>query len=126
MVCNTPPSEYGRYAPHTIILKTRSDVKVKVTVTWKWNPTLRHPKIYSYTKFGIPTGTSKNIGDMHQTRSGMDGMWLLYASQNSFGGAQKRQMNGQWDYYISPKIPWGNKNPAKACFSHDVAYMIYI
>ena len=79
-----------RYAPDTIILKTRSEVKVKVTVTRKWYATLRHPKMHPRTKFGIPT--SKNIGDMHRTRSGTDTrtdgrtVRLLYASQSSFGG----------------------------------------
>ena len=67
----------------TIILKTRSEVKV--TVTPKWYPTLRHPKMYPHNKFGIPT--SKNIGDMDRTQK-RDGrtVRLLYASQNSFGG----------------------------------------
>ena len=46
-----------------IILKTGSEVKV--TVTQKWYATLRHPKMYPHTKFGIPT--SKNIGDMDRT-----------------------------------------------------------
>ena len=41
-----------------IILKTRSEVQV--TVTRKWYATLRNPKMYPHTKFGIPT--SKNIG----------------------------------------------------------------
>ena len=54
-------------APDTIILKTMSEVKVKVTVTRKWFVTLRHPRMHLHTKFGIPT--SKNIGDMHQTQS---------------------------------------------------------
>ena len=53
-----------RHAPDMIILKTRSEVKVKVT--WKWYVTLCHPKMHSHTKFGIPT--PKNIGDMHQTQ----------------------------------------------------------
>ena len=68
-----------------IILKTRSEVKIKVTVTRKWYATLRHPKMYPLTKFGIPT--SKNIGDMDRTRK-RDGrtVRLLYASQSSFGG----------------------------------------
>ena len=48
----------------TIILKTRSDVKV--TVTQKWHVTSRHPKMHLHTKFGIPI--SKNIGEMHQTQ----------------------------------------------------------
>ena len=88
----------------TMILKTRSEVKVKVTVTQKWYATLRHPKMHPHTKFGIPT--SKNIGDMDQTRK-RDGPtdtqtdtrmdwrtdgWtvrLLHASQSSFGGIKK-------------------------------------
>ena len=53
-----------RYAPDMIILKTRSEVKV--TVTWKWNATLHHPKMHPHTKFGIPT--SKNIRDMLRTQ----------------------------------------------------------
>ena len=76
-----------------IILKTRSEVKVKVTVTQKWYATLRHPKMYPHTKFGIPT--PKNIGDMDRTRK-RDG-WtdgrtvrLLYASQSSFGGIKRK------------------------------------
>ena len=48
-----------------ITIKTKSEVKVKVTVTGKWYATLRHPKMHPHTKFGIPT--SKNIGDMHWT-----------------------------------------------------------
>ena len=47
--------EYKRCAPDTIILKARSEVKVKVTVTRKWYVTLRHPRIHLLTKFGIPT-----------------------------------------------------------------------
>ena len=116
MVRNTPPSqdasthkiwnsylkEYRRYAPDTkrdgrtdrrmgivISIKTKSEVKVKVTVTRKWYVTLCPPKMHPHTKFGIPT--SKNIGDMHWTRSGTDGrtVRLLYASQSSFGGIKK-------------------------------------
>ena len=56
-----------------IILKTRSEVKVKVTVTrkWymtlrKWYMTLRYPKMHPHTKFGIPN--SKNIRDMLWTQ----------------------------------------------------------
>ena len=48
----------------TIILKTRSEVKV--TVTPKWYMTVRHPKIHPHTKFGIPN--SKNIRDMLRTQ----------------------------------------------------------
>ena len=55
-------------------------------MTRKWYETLCLPKMHPHTKYGIPT--SKNIGDMHRTRSGTD--WrtvqLLYASQSSFGG----------------------------------------
>ena len=70
MVCDTPPfqdaytdqswnsylKEYNRYVPDTIILKTRSEVKV--TVTQKWYVTLNHPKMQLYSEFGIPI--SKN------------------------------------------------------------------
>ena len=84
MVCDTRPSqdaaiyqiwnsylkEYSRYAPDSMpILDTRSEVKV--TVTKEGSITLRHPNMHAHTKFGIPT--SKNIGDMHRTQSGMDG-----------------------------------------------------
>ena len=67
-----------------ITIKTKTEVKVKVTVTQKWYVTLRHPKMHPQTKFGIPT--SKNIGNMHWTRSGTD---------------------GQCDYYMPPKNPLG-------------------
>ena len=80
MVRGTPPSddaptqqiwnsylkECNRYALGTIILKTRSEVELKVTVTQKWYLTLGHPKIHLHTKFGIPF--TKHIGDMHQTQ----------------------------------------------------------
>ena len=48
----------------TIILKTRSEVKV--TVTQKRYMTLRYCKMYPHTKFGIPK--SKNIKDMLGTQ----------------------------------------------------------
>ena len=48
----------------TIILKTRSEVKV--TVTRKWYMKLHYPKMHPHTKFGIPN--SKNIRDMLQTQ----------------------------------------------------------
>ena len=48
----------------TIIVKTRSEVKV--TVTQLWYATLRHPKMHPHTKFEIPT--SNNIRDMLWTR----------------------------------------------------------
>ena len=63
-IWNSYLKEYKRYAPDTIILKTRSEVKV--TVTKKKHVTPRHPKMHLLTKFGIPI--SKNIGDMHQTQ----------------------------------------------------------
>ena len=74
-----------------IILKTRSEVKV--TVTQKWNATLRHPKMHPHTKFGIPT--SKNIGDMDRTRK-RDG-----------------HTDRRTDSVITiclPKFLWGHKN----------------
>ena len=71
MVCNTTSSQdssshqildfylkyYKRYASETIILKTRSEVKV--TVTRKWYVALRHFKMHSHITFGFPT--SKNM-----------------------------------------------------------------
>ena len=54
-----PISNNMRYALDTIILKTRSEVKVKVTVTRKWYVTLRHPKMHLHIEFGIPI--SKNM-----------------------------------------------------------------
>ena len=48
----------------TIILKTRSEVKV--TVTQKWYMTLHYPMMHPHTKFGIPN--SKNIRDMLRTQ----------------------------------------------------------
>ena len=42
-------------APYIIILKMRSKVTFKVTVTRKCSTTLHHPKMHSYTKFGIPS-----------------------------------------------------------------------
>ena len=44
---------YKRYVLDTIILQTRSEVKVKVTQ--KWYETLRHQKLHPHTNFGIPT-----------------------------------------------------------------------
>ena len=78
-----------------IILKTRSKVNVKITVTRKWYATLHRPKMYPHTKFGIPT--SKKIGDMHRTRSGTDGrtdgrtVQLLYASKVPLGAYKDLQ-----------------------------------
>ena len=55
---------YKRYAPDTIIIKTRSEVKV--TVARKLYVRLHHPKMHIHSKFGIPT--SKNIRDMLRTQ----------------------------------------------------------
>ena len=63
-IWNSYLKQYKRYAPDTIILKTRSEVKV--TVTQKWHVTPRHPNMHLHTKFGIPI--SKNIVDRHQTQ----------------------------------------------------------
>ena len=77
MVCDTPPSqdaltreiwnsylkEYKRYAPDTVIIKTRSEVKNKATQNWY--VTLCHSKMHLHTDFGIPTS---KIADMHQTQ----------------------------------------------------------
>ena len=70
-------------------------------MTRKWYATLRHPKMYPHTKFGIPT--SKNIGDMDRTqkRDGRtDGrtVRLLYASQSSFGGIKMKELEWSQDF----------------------------
>ena len=73
MVCDTPSSqdafthqiwnsyfkEYRRYAPDSMqFLETRSEVKIKVTVTQLWYATLCHPKMHPHTKFEIPTSNN--------------------------------------------------------------------
>ena len=67
---------------HCDYYKTRSEIKVKVTVTRKWYTIFCPPKMHPHTKFGNPT--SKNIGDMHWAQSGTD---------------------GQCNYYMPPKVP---------------------
>ena len=59
--------EYKRYAPDTIILKIRSEVKV--TVTRKWYVTLCHPRMHLHTKFGIPTPYAPDSKQFLETRS---------------------------------------------------------
>ena len=120
MVRDTPPSqdasthqiwnsylkEYRRYAPDTkrdrpmdivTTIKTKSEVKAKVTVARKLYATLHHPKMHPHTKFGIPT--SKNIGDMHRTRSGTDSALTI----------------------CLPKLLWGRKKSAFQKNSHSNA-----
>ena len=73
MVCNTQPSqdafihqiwnsylkEYRRYASDSMpFLETRSEVKVKVTVTQGWSLTLRLPTMHAHTKYEIPTSNN--------------------------------------------------------------------
>ena len=85
-----------------IIIKTRSEVKV--TVTRKWYATLRHPKMYPHTKFGIPN--SKNIGDMDQTRK-RDGR-----TDGRTDGLTDGLTDGRPDSAITiclPKFLWGHK-----------------
>ena len=49
-------------------LKTRSEVKFKVTVTRLWYTALRHLKMHPLTKFEIPY--PNNIKDILKTRLG--------------------------------------------------------
>ena len=151
MVCDTPSSqkalthqilnsylkEYRRYAPDSMqFLKTRSEVKFKVTVTQLWYETLRHPKMHPHYKFEIPT--SKNIRNMFRhnyskTRSEVKFKVTVtrnwYATlchpkmhpQTKFGiptsknkGDMNRTRSGtdgrteeQCDYYMPPKVPLG-------------------
>ena len=86
-----------------IIIKTRSEVKVKVTVTRKWYATLRHPKMYPHTKFGIPN--SKNVGDMDRTRK-RDGR-TDGQTDGLTDGLTDGRTDGQCDYYMPPKVPLG-------------------
>ena len=70
MVCDTLPSQDAStyqiwdaylkkcmgYDPDTIVLETRSGVKV--TMTQKWYTTHCHPKIHPHTKFWISTSNT--------------------------------------------------------------------
>ena len=81
-----------RFAPGTIILKTRSEVKV--TVTRKRYAALRHPKMHphSYLKeYRIYAPDTKRAG-------GLAGGWT------------DGRTGGQCDYYMPPKVPLGAKN----------------
>ena len=75
LIWNSYLKEYRSFAPDLMpILETRSEVKVTVTI--KWNVTIRRFKMHSHTKlpskmhlhtkFGIPT--LKNVRDVLQTR----------------------------------------------------------
>ena len=75
LIWNSYLKEYRSLAPDLMLtLDPRSEVKVTVTV--KWNVTIRHFKMHSHTKlpskmhlhtkFGIPT--LKNVRDVLQTR----------------------------------------------------------
>ena len=75
LIWNSYFKEYRSFGPDLMpILETRSEVKV--TVTGKWNVTIRHFKMHSHTKlpskmhlhtkFGIPI--LDNVRDMPQTR----------------------------------------------------------
>ena len=89
-----------------IILKTRSEVKVKVTGTRKWYATLRHPKMHPHTKVGFPT--SKNIGDMDWTGSWTDGL-----TDGRADGRTDGWTDGWTDSAITkclPKFLLGHKN----------------
>ena len=75
LIWNSYLKEYRSFAPDLMpILEIRSEVKV--TVSGKWNVTIRHFKMHSHTKlpskmhlhtkFGIPP--LKNVRDVLQTR----------------------------------------------------------
>ena len=100
-IWNSYLKEYRRYAPETkrdgrtdrqtdivITIKTKSEVKVKVTATRKWYATLCHPKMHPHTKFWNPT--LKNVGYAPDTKR-----------------------DGRTDSAITiclPKFLWGHKN----------------
>ena len=65
LIWNSYLKEYRSLAPDLMpTLEPRSEVKVTVTV--KWNVTIRHFGMHLHTKFGIPT--FKNVRDVLQTR----------------------------------------------------------
>ena len=67
-------------------------------------------KMHPYTKFGIPT--PKNIGDLHRTRSGTDGL-----------------TDGRTDSAITiclQKILWGHKKTDKHAADFSKAVYIYV
>ena len=109
-------------------------------MTRKWYATLRHPKMYPHTKFGIPT--SKNIGDMDRTRK-RDGradgrtdrltdgrtVRLLYASQSSFGGIkrpQKREKNTSPAHKVTADTSRNHLSPFTSVDSIMRNIIIYI
>ena len=75
-------------------------------MTSKWYATLCHPKMHPHTKFGIPT--SKNIGDMHRTRSGTDGRTFYY---------YKNLVRGQG--HSDPKMVWDTP-PSQDASTHQI------
>ena len=101
-----PISYYKRYAPDTIILKTRSEVKVKVTVTQKmvrdtlssqdasthqiWNSYFKE-----YRRYAPDTKRTDGLTDGRTVQ-------LLYATQSSFGGIHIFQIIDFkiWTFYI--------------------------
>ena len=74
-IWNSYLKEYKRYVQDTKNHKTRSEVKVKVTVTWKWYVTIRHPKMHLHIEFGIPIAKKRryapNSMQFLETRSGV-------------------------------------------------------
>ena len=105
-----PTSNNKRYAPGTIILKTRSEVNDKVTVTRKWYVTLHHSKMHPHTKFRVPTSNvldTKWDGQIFERRNSVR---LLYASQSFFGGLKILSFGYVLDFDIYPHPrhgPWG-------------------
>ena len=98
-------------------------------MTRKWYATLRHPKMYPHTKFGIPT--PKNIGDMDRTRK-RDGrtdgrtVRLLYASQSSFGGIKKKKKKPtQFASRVSFKVEWPEQSITKQSIAFKIFFLYF-
>ena len=76
---------YRRYALDTIFLELR--LGVKVAVTRKHYTTLRDPKVYQHTKYGIPT--SNYLGNMLWTwfgrTHGRTVQWLYMPPKSTLG-----------------------------------------
>ena len=77
-----------RYAPETIILKTRSEVKVKVTKTRKWyvTPSSQHASTHQIWNSYLKEYRRYAPDTKRDGRTDGRTVRLLYASQSSFGG----------------------------------------
>ena len=112
MVCDTSASKdvskqqiwdshlkyYKRYVLDTIILQTRSEVKV----TQKWYVILRHQKLHPHTKFGILTFNNiRNAPDTTflKTRSEVK-VTVTHKMVQDTPPSQDAFIHQNWDSYL--------------------------